>query len=419
MVLAFKDGELHIESVAISKIATQVPTPFYVYSQAKIVNQYNRLAAALQDIDASICYAVKANSNIAILKLLESLGAGADIVSGGELQRCLAAGIEAKKIVFSGVGKQKAEIIFALKSGIKCFNVESSAELFLIEQCAIELGVLAPISLRVNPDVDANTHAKISTGKAEDKFGIDIPKAKELYNYINNSAHLLVTGVDMHIGSQITKAEPFESAFIKLYDFINELKADNIIIQHIDIGGGLGIPYEDDAEILEVEDYALLIKKYLMPLGLPIVCEPGRFLVGEAGLLVTSVIYTKAAPNKNFIIVDAAMNDLMRPTLYEAKHKMLTIKQPEEPQTITQVDIVGPVCETGDFLAKDIEVPQILSGDLLAFLNAGAYGATMSSSYNSRPLIAEILVSEAWFAPIRKSVSVEEMLQWETLPAWL
>lgn len=411
--------QLHIEGVAIADIAQQVTTPFYVYSQSKILEQYQKFVTGMKKLNPLVCYALKANSNLAILELLAREGAGADVVSKGEMERALKAGIRPEKIVFSGVGKQDDEISFALLQKIKCFNVESISELDSIRKIAQELQLCAPVSLRINPDVDAKTHAKISTGKAEDKFGIPFNQAEKLYLEIANDPSFKIVGVDMHIGSQITSEEPFEQAFNLLQQFVLGLKEQGIILEHIDIGGGLGVSYCRGQEVLLLEKYIAIIEKYLEPLQLDLICEPGRYLVAESGLLVTSVIYSKQAEKKSFLIVDAGMNDFMRPALYDAWHDILLVDDSLSSQDLFLTDVVGPVCETGDFLAQSRSLPHLPSGSLLAVACVGAYGAVMSHMYNSRALIPEILVNEKQFAIIRRRVELEETLAWEQRPDWL
>lgn len=413
------NNKLHVESVCLTELAQRVPLPFYCYSTAAILKNYHNFASAVKDLGVTIAYALKANSNLAILKLLSKEGCGADVVSIGELKRALMANIPANKIVFSGVGKTDEEIDFALEANIGCFNVESASELYRIMARAELLGKRAPISLRVNPDVDAQTHHKIATGKAENKFGINLAEALQLYQLAAKSEFLDVVGVDMHIGSQITKAEPFEEAFKLLRDFILLLQQHGIRLKHIDIGGGLGVAYKPTQEVLAVESYAALIKEYIYPLGLPIICEPGRYLVANTGLLVTSVIFNKTGKDKNFMIVDAGMNDLMRPTLYEAWHHLLLVDKAKENDELFTTDVVGPVCETGDYLALSRQLPLLDKGELLAIANTGAYGAVMSNSYNSRPIIAEVLINGDTFDVIRRPIVIEEIMSWEDVPSWL
>ncbi|WP_068084181.1 diaminopimelate decarboxylase [Polycladidibacter stylochi] len=415
----YKDGTLHAESVALTKIASQVGTPFYCYSRATLERHYAVLAEAFSQIDHLICYAMKANSNQAVLQVLAQKGAGVDVVSEGELRRALAAGIPANKIVFSGVGKKRSEMRFALEAGILCFNIESEPELQRLSQVASEMDKVAPVSLRINPDVDAKTHAKISTGKAENKFGISWQRAREVYAQVAKLPALKATGIDMHIGSQITSLEPFDSAFSRLGELVAQLKSDGHAIQHVDVGGGLGIPYGGGIEAPDPRAYADVVRKHVEKLGCKVVFEPGRLIAGNAGILVTETIFVKEGDAKNFIIVDAAMNDLIRPTLYEAHHEIAAVEQAREEGDKIFADVVGPVCETGDYLAKDRELPKVDEGDLLAVYSAGAYGAVQSCTYNSRLLVPEVLVDGDKYAVIRERRSYEDLIAQDTVPNWV
>lgn len=414
------DGILHAENVSIPEIAKQVGTPFYCYSSATLTRHYNVFAQAFSDIDAKVCYAMKANSNQAVLTTLANLGCGADVVSQGELKRALAAGISPDKIMFSGVGKTKAEMNAALEAGIFCFNVESVPELHQLSACASAMGKIAPVSLRINPDVDAETHAKISTGKAGDKFGIPREDAIEVYALAASLPGLKVSGIDMHIGSQIEKLEPFDKAFARLKELITELRAQGHEIDHVDVGGGLGIPYKNDnSPPPEPEAYAQIVKKHVKELNCEVAFEPGRMIAGNAGILVGEVIYIKPSGEKTFIIADTAMNDLIRPTLYDAWHEIRPIEESILSHPPIKGDLVGPVCETGDFIAKDRNLPALNAGDLFAIGSAGAYGAVQAGTYNTRALVPEVLVNGDEFHVIRPRQSVEELIDMDSLPAWL
>jgi diaminopimelate decarboxylase len=417
---AHKDGVLHAEDVALPTLAQSVGTPFYCYSAATIRRHFTVFSGAFAGLDALVCYAMKANSNQAVLTLLAKLGAGADVVSGGELARALAAGIPAGKITFSGVGKTPEEIEAALDAGIFCFNVESEPELVAISKIANARGLRAPISLRVNPDVDAKTHAKIATGKAENKFGVPISRAREVYAEAATLPGLDIAGVDMHIGSQLTDLAPFDEAFALLADFVRELREDGHKIDHIDLGGGLGVPYHlgQDPDSYHPERYAAIVRRRFANLGCKLVFEPGRLIVGNAGILVTRVIYLKRGEHKNFVVVDAGMNDLIRPTLYDAFHEIVPVAPNVEAPRI-KADVVGPVCETGDYLGHARELPQPAEGDLLAVLTAGAYGAVQSCTYNTRALIPEVLVDGERFAVVRPRESVAAQIARDVVPDWV
>lgn len=414
----YKNGELHAENVALSAIAAQVGTPFYCYSTATLTRHYTVFAGAFDGLNATICYAMKANSNIAIMRTLADLGAGADVVSEGELRLALKAGVKPANIVFSGVGKTRAELAFALASKIMQINVESEPELEALSAVAVEMGVIAPISIRVNPDVDAQTHAKITTGLKENKFGIEWTNAHAVFKKAAALPGIDVAGVAVHIGSQLTDLTPFREAFLRVRDLVAMLRADGIAIRRIDLGGGLGIPY--DAERPPMPDaYAKMIGETLGDLGCQLVLEPGRLLVGNAGILVTGVTYVKEGATRTFVIVDAAMNDLLRPALYDAYHAILPVRQPKAGEPTVEVDVVGPVCETGDTFAKARPLPKVAAGDLVALGSAGAYGAVMASTYNARLLVPEVMVDGDAFAVVRRRPTYDEMLALEALPPWL
>lgn len=416
----YRSGVLHAEDVAIPEIAAAVGTPFYVYSAATLTRHFRLFDEALAGTDHLVCFAIKSNSNLAVLKLLGDLGAGMDVVSGGEYRRAKAAGVPGERIVFSGVGKTPEEIRLALTGGIRQFNVESEPELRVISAIATELGLSAPIALRVNPDVDAKTHEKIATGKSENKFGIPIAKARAVYAEAAALPGIDVVGVDVHIGSQLTDLAPFEAAFRKVRELTLALRADGHDIRRLDLGGGLGIPYTRSnlAPPLPVE-YGAMIKDVLGDLGCEIEIEPGRLISGNAGIMVSSVIYLKEGEGRNFLILDAAMNDLVRPSMYGAHHDIIPVIEPAPGTAPAPIDIVGPVCETGDTFAKARDLTPVGPGDLVAFRSAGAYGAVMASEYNSRPLIPEVLVQGDHFAVIRQRPSFEEMLSRDSIPEWL
>lgn len=416
----YRDGVLHAEDVPIPTIAEAVGTPFYCYSTATLTRHYNVFTEAFSELDAMVCYAVKANSNQAVIATLARLGAGADVVSEGELRRALAAGVPAERIVFSGVGKTAREMDFALSAGIYCFNVESEPDLELLSQRAVALGKEAPVSLRINPDVDARTHHKISTGKAENKFGIPWHRAREIYARAAELPGIHVTGIDMHIGSQITDLEPFDRSIGRLVELLSMLREDRHEINHVDVGGGLGIPYRFDEEPppLPVR-YAEIVNRHLKPLGLKVIFEPGRLIAGNAGILVASVLFVKHGEVKNFLVVDAAMNDLIRPTLYEAWHEIRPVREAGPDRPRFRADVVGPVCETGDYLGLDRDLPVMESGDLVAFLTAGAYGAVQAGTYNTRLLVPEVLVDGGRFAIVRPRQTYEQLIGMDRLPAWL
>lgn len=417
---AYKNGELFAEDIAITALAEEIGTPFYCYSAATLRRHFEVFDAPFKGIDHKVCYAVKANSNIAILKVLADCGAGADVVSEGEIRRALAAGIAPENIVFSGVGKTKSEMRFAMENRIFQFNIESEPELLALNEVASEMGVRAPIAIRVNPDVDAKTNAKISTGKKENKFGIDIAKAPELYAKAAILTGIKVQGVSVHIGSQLTSVEPFREAFKKVRSLVESLRKSGLHISTIDVGGGLGVPYEvkKAAPPLPAE-YGAVVKDILADMRCTLVFEPGRLLVGNAGILVTKVIYMKPTDTRNFAIVDVAMNDLLRPSLYGAHHDIIPVAEPAENTQEQPIDIVGPVCETGDTFAEQRPLPLPKAGDLLAFRTAGAYGAVMSSTYNSRHLTPEVLVDGDKYGIIRARQTYEQLLGLDTIPNWL
>ena len=417
----YRNGVLHAEGVALPELARTIETPFYCYSAATIRRHFEVFSQAMADFDALVCYAMKANSNQAVLTLLARLGAGMDVVSEGELRRAQAAKVPGERVTFSGVGKTDREIALALDYGILCFNVESEPELERISQIASARGQTAKIALRVNPDVDARTHAKISTGKSENKFGIPISVAREAYARARKLAAIEIAGVDMHIGSQITDLAPFDNAFALLADFVRQLRADGHSLHHVDLGGGLGIPYSerDDPASYHPQLYAEIVRRHIKPLETQLIFEPGRLIVGNAGILVARVIYVKHGAAKNFIVVDAAMNDLVRPTLYEAHHDIFPVVAPGEGAKRITADLVGPVCETGDFLARGRDLPEPRPGDLLAVMSAGAYGAVQAGTYNSRLLVPEILVDGERRAVIRPRGDYESLIGLDKVPPWL
>jgi diaminopimelate decarboxylase len=416
---AYRNGVLHAEAVNLVDLARSVGTPFYCYSSATLTRHFDVFAGAFSDVKALVCYALKANSNQAVIKTLANRGAGADVVSAGELKRARAAGIPAEKIMFSGIGKTAAELALAVDEGILCVNVESEAELALLSSTAVGKARTARVSVRVNPDVDAKTHIKIATGKAENKFGIPISRAREVYALAAKLPGVEVTGVDMHIGSQITELAPFDDAFALLADFVRTLRADGHIISHIDLGGGLGISYCDGCEPPpDPLAYAGMVKRATRDLDCTLVFEPGRLIVGNAGILVTQVLYLKRGERKTFVIVDAGMNDLIRPTLYGAHHDIRPVLEQRGAPRVP-VDVVGPVCESGDFLALDREMAQPHAGDLLAVMTSGAYGAVQAGTYNTRPLVPEVLVREGEWALVRPRLEVSELVALDRLAPWL
>ena len=416
----YKDGALHAEDVPVAEIAAAVGTPFYVYSTATLLRHFRLFDEALAGMDHLVCFAMKAASNQAILKTLAQAGAGMDVVSGGEYARAKAAGVPGDRIVFSGVGKTHAEMRAALEGGIRQFNLESEPEMERLNEVALSLGVKAPVTVRVNPDVDAKTHAKIATGKSENKFGIPISRAKEVYAHAARLPGLDVVGIDVHIGSQLTDLEPFRLAYRKVAALTQALRADGHDIRRLDLGGGLGIPYTRSNEAPPLPlDYGTMIREELGHLGCEIEIEPGRLIAGNAGLLVSDVVYVKSGEGRDFLILDAAMNDLVRPAMYDAHHDIIPVVEPASGVEQRPYDIVGPVCETGDTFAKQRMMPPVQAGDLVAFRSAGAYGAVMASEYNTRPLIPEVLVNGHQFAVIRARPSFDEIINRDTIPEWL
>jgi diaminopimelate decarboxylase len=418
---AYRNGVLHAEDVDLIALADAVGTPFYCYSTATLERHYRVFAEAFADVDALICYAMKANSNQAVIATLARLGAGADVVSGGELLRARSAGIPPKKIMFSGVGKTEDELALAVEHGILCVNVESESELELLAAIAANKNRRADVSIRVNPDIDAKTHAKIATGKAENKFGIPIGQARAVYARAAKLDGIRIVGVDMHIGSQITALEPFHDAFALLAQFVETLRGEGHRIEHIDLGGGLGIPYREGDEPPDPAAYATMVKRATRGLGCRLIFEPGRLIVGNAGILVTRVLYLKRGEAKTFVVVDAGMNDLVRPTLYEAYHDIWPVREAAAVGVPPRIfaDVVGPVCESGDFLALDRSLAPPKPGDLLAVMSAGAYGAVQASTYNSRPLIPEVLVRHSEWAIVRPRPSAEKLIALDRMPAWI
>jgi len=416
----YRDGALFAEDVPLSEIAEAVGTPFYCYSTATLTRHFRLFDEALDGMEHLVCYAMKAASNQAILRTLAELGAGMDVVSGGEYMRARAAGVPGERIVFSGVGKTRDEMRLALEGGIRQFNVESEPEMRALSEEAVRLGVTAPITVRVNPDVDAKTHAKIATGKSENKFGIPISRARAVYAEAAALPGLEVIGIDVHIGSQLTELEPFRQAYRKVADLTEELRAEGHDIRRLDLGGGLGIPYtrSNEAPPLPTE-YGALIRETLGHLGCEIEIEPGRLVAGNAGILVSEVIYVKEGEGRDFLILDAAMNDLIRPAMYDAYHDIIPLVEPAPGVEQSTYDVVGPVCESGDTFAKGRMLPPLAEGDLVAFRSAGAYGAVMSSEYNTRPLIPEVLVNGREFAVIRARPTFDEMINRDTIPRWL
>jgi diaminopimelate decarboxylase len=417
---AYRNGVLHAEQVDLIALAQAVGTPLYCYSSATLERHYRVFAGAFADVDALVCYALKANSNQAVIATLAKLGAGADVVSGGELLRARAAGIPPDKIMFSGVGKTAHELALAVDENILCVNVESEPELEMLAAIAAAKGRTVDISVRVNPDIDPKTHAKIATGKAENKFGIPISRAREVYARAAKRKGIRIAGVDMHIGSQIIALDPFGDAFALIADFVRALRADGHAISHIDLGGGLGIPYHEDNEPPPDPDaYAAIVKNATRGLGCKLIFEPGRLIVGNAGILLTRVLYVKHGEAKTFVIIDAGMNDLIRPTLYEAHHDIRPVREAAAGAPRITADVVGPVCESGDYLALDrsLAVPQ--PGDLIAVMSAGAYGAVQAGTYNTRALIPEVLVRANEWALVRPRLTAEELIALDRLAPWL
>ncbi len=416
----YRDGVLHAEDVDLSALAAKIGTPFYCYSTATLERHYQVFTGAFAGMKTLVCYAMKANSNQSVLRTLARLGAGADVVSGGELMRARAAGIPPAKIVFSGVGKTEAELRQALAEDILCINVESEPELDLLSKVASAMGCIARISLRVNPDVDTGGHAKISTGKYENKFGIPLSHARAVYARAAKLPGIKVTGVDMHIGSQITDLAPMELAFRLLVDFVGTLRADGHTIAHVDFGGGLGIPYENGLPVPPTPAaYAEVVKRVAKGLDCTLLFEPGRMIVGNAGILVSRVIYLKRGDARNFVIIDAAMNDLIRPTLYEAHHEILPVREAANNAPVITADVVGPVCESGDYLALDRKLRETQPGDLLAIMSAGAYGAVQAGTYNTRALVPEVLVKGGEYALVRPRLTAEQLIAMDQVAPWL
>ena len=415
----YRNGELHAEEVRVADIVAAVGTPLYIYSTATLSRHYRVFDEALSGMPHLIAYAVKANGNLAVLKTLGDLGAGMDVVSEGEFRRALAAGVPGGRVVFSGVGKTAEEIAFALAHNVRQLNVESFEELELVSQVAVANNAVAPVALRVNPDVDAKTHAKIATGKSENKFGIPISRAREAYARARALPGIEAMGVDVHIGSQLTDLAPFEAAFSKVAELTALLREDGHDIRRIDLGGGLGIPYRQANEAPPLPfDYGALIRRTVGHLGCEIEIEPGRLIAGNAGILVSEVIYRKQGEGREFLVLDAAMNDLIRPAMYDAWHDIVPLKEPAPGVEKSEVDVVGPVCETGDTFARARPLPPLGAGDLVAFRSAGAYGAVMSSEYNGRRLVPEVLVNGDQFAVVRARPSFDEMLARDTIPSW-
>ena len=416
----YKNGNLHAEDVALADIAATVGTPFYCYSAATLTRHYNLFTEALSPLPHVVCFAIKSLSNVAVLKLLGDLGAGMDVVSLGEYLRARAAGVPGSRIVFSGVGKTRDEMRAALDGGIRQFNVESEPELQALSDVASAMGKIAPIAIRVNPDVDAKTHEKIATGKKETKFGIPIARARQVYAEAARMPGLQIVGIDVHIGSQLTELAPFEQAFTLVRELTLALRADGHTISRLDLGGGLGIPYTRSNEAPPLPlDYGAMIKRVLGDLDCEIEIEPGRLISGNSGVLVSKVIYVKSGEERDFLILDAAMNDLVRPAMYGAHHDIAALAEPPVGAPTHPYDVVGPVCETGDTFAKAREMPLLAPGDLVAFRSAGAYGAVMASEYNSRPLVPEVLVKGDHFAVIRARPSFDEILKRDSIPDWL
>lgn len=416
----YRNGELYAEDVPLSCIAQQVGTPVYVYSAATLTRHFGLFRQALDWTDHLVCFAVKSNSNLAVLKLMGDLGAGMDVVSGGEYARAKAAGVPGDRIVFSGVGKTIPEMRMAIEGGIRQFNIESEPEMRALSALCVSMGATVPVAIRVNPDVDAKTHEKIATGKSDNKFGIPISRAMAVYAEAASLPGLRVVGVDVHIGSQLTDLAPFRAAYMKVAELTRALRAEGHDITRLDLGGGLGIPYRRDnsAPPLPIE-YGQVIRETVGDLGCQIEIEPGRNIVGNAGVLLSRVIYVKNGEDRDFLIVDAAMNDLLRPAMYGAHHDIVPLVEPAVGAPVRPYDVVGPVCESGDTFQKGADLPELAAGGLVAFRSAGAYGAVMASEYNSRPLVPEVLVQGDHFAVIRARPTFEEMLARDSIPAWL
>jgi len=413
----YRDGELHAENIALSRIADEVGTPFYCYSTATLERHYRAFADAVAPLGGNICFAVKANSNIAVIATLAQLGAGADVVSGGEMRRALRAGVAPEKIIFSGVGKTPEELAEALKAGVRQINVESEPELRSLSEIATSLGLEASVAVRVNPDVDAGTHEKITTGKSENKFGIDLELARGVYARAATLPGVRVVGVALHIGSQLTDLEPYRIAYGRAVDFVRQLRSDGHDIRHLDLGGGLGITYDQECAP-SPQAYGEMVAAVIGDLDIDVTFEPGRMIAGNAGVLVTRIILVKEGVNRQFCIIDGAMNDLIRPTLYEAYHAIIPVIEPQKNAENVEMDIVGPICESGDYFARGRPLPPLQGGDLLAVRTVGAYAAVMGSMYNSRALAPEVLVSGDQYSVVRRRVEVEDMLEFEAFPAW-
>jgi len=414
----YRDGELFAEDLAVAKIAEKVGTPFYCYSSATLERHFKVFSGAFDGVNSLVCFAVKANSNLAVIRTLANLGAGADVVSEGELRRALKAGVPPSKIVFSGVGKKPSEMALALEVGIHQFNVESEPEVKVLSEVASRLGKVAKIAFRVNPDVDAKTHAKISTGKAENKFGVPWQDVSRIYGEAAKLPGIEIKGVDVHIGSQLTDLEPFTNAFNRVRELIIQLRNEGHDITRVDLGGGLGIPYDGNMPPSPVS-YAMVALESLGNMGCQLIFEPGRLIVGNAGILVSEVLYVKQGAERKFVILDAAMNDLIRPAMYDGYHQIDTVVEPDENTVFEEADVVGPVCETGDTFAKQRPLPPVEAKDLVVFRSAGAYGAVMASTYNTRPLVPEVMVKGDQYAVIRERPSLEALLDLDKMPKWL
>ena len=417
-VFAYRQGELHAEALPISRLAAEIGTPFFCYSHAALTRAYDEFAAAIEGLPAMICYALKANSNLAVIATLARRGAGADVVSEGELRQALAAGVPAQKIIFSGVGKTASEMKFALETGIRQINVESLPELRLLDQVAREVGRKATVALRINPDVDARTHAKISTGKAENKFGIELGLVQEAYKEAAGLAGIDVRGLALHIGSQLTDLEPDRAAFKRLAELTADLRGAGLTVDRLDLGGGIGIAYRGE-QPPAIADYVRVVRETVAPLKTELVFEPGRRLVGNAGILVSRVLFVKQGASRDFVIIDAAMNDLIRPALYDAYHAILPVKEPASDAPVKRFDVVGPICESGDRLAEQRPLPPLQAGDLLAICQAGAYSAVMASGYNTRLAAPEILVHGDAFDIVRARPDYQSILARDHIPDWL
>jgi len=413
----YRDGEIYAEDVPLSQIAKDVGTPFYCYSTATLQRHYEVFARAVAPLDGDVFYAVKANSNIAVIALLAEMGAGADVVSAGELRRALRAGIAAEKIIFSGVGKTRLELSEALRVGVKQINVESEPELSLLSEVAVSLGQQANVAIRVNPDVDPGTHEKITTGKSENKFGIDLELARDVYARASALPGIKLIGVALHIGSQLTDLQPYRIAYKRAVDFVIELRQDGHDIRNLDLGGGLGITYDQETAP-SPQAYGDMVKDVIGDLDINVAFEPGRMIVGNAGVLVTKVIFVKEGLARRFCVIDGAMNDLIRPTLYDAYHAIVPAREPKKDADLVEMDVVGPICESGDYFAKGRLLPPVQDGELLVVRTVGAYASVMASMYNSRSLAPEVLVNGDQYSVVRRRIDVEDMLKFESLPKW-